>query len=79
MSHTPHDLHDIFPQAREALHDLKMSNPHFARLESDYGELNKLIHRVETDVEPMADYAIEDLKKRRLALLDEISSLLHPA
>lgn len=79
MSHTPHELHEAFPEDAGKLHDLKLSNPHFARLEAEYHELNRQIHRAETDVEPMADYALEDLKKRRLKMLDEIRGILHAA
>ncbi|MFT6774969.1 MAG: hypothetical protein ACJA1L_002685, partial [Paracoccaceae bacterium] len=33
-------------------------------------------HRGETDVEPMADLHLVELRKKRLALLDEISGML---
>ena len=32
MSHTPHELAAEFPEAVDKIHDLKTSNPHFARL-----------------------------------------------
>ncbi len=75
MTHTPHVLAEQFPDHAEALHDLK-ANPHFARLEAEYHTLNREIHRAETDVAPVADHVLEDMKKRRLALLDEIKGLL---
>ncbi|MCI4666420.1 MAG: YdcH family protein [Neomegalonema sp.] len=79
MSHTPHELHEAFPEHADTITKLKTSNAHFARLADEYHELNRTIHRAETNVEPMDDFHIEDLRKRRLKLLDEISPLLRAA
>jgi uncharacterized protein YdcH (DUF465 family) len=79
MSHTPHGLHEEFPEYAAAIHQLKIEDMHFRRLFDRYHDLNREIHRAETDVEPMDDFAIEDLKKRRLALKDEIASILRAA
>lgn len=80
MSHTPHSLAETFPEATDKIHDLKQSDAHFARLEESYHHLNRAIHRAETDLEPVSDPVLEDMKKRRLALLDEIAERLrHPA
>jgi len=76
MSHTPHELNDEFPQSIEKIHQLKQSNPHFAKLAKSHHQLNRDIHRMETDVEPVSDHTLENLKKQRLALLDEISTLI---
>ncbi|WNJ98297.1 DUF465 domain-containing protein [Thalassospiraceae bacterium LMO-JJ14] len=76
MSHTPHELAEVFPEQAEQLHKLRESEPHFAKISDEYHELNREIHRGETDVEPMSDDHLEDLKKKRLALLDEISGFL---
>jgi len=76
MSHTPHELAEEFPEHADTLHALKTSDAHFARLFEDYHTLNREIHRAETDVQPMDDFALEDLKKRRLAMLDEIKARL---
>ncbi|NOR62884.1 MAG: DUF465 domain-containing protein [Rhodobacteraceae bacterium] len=76
MSHTPNELAEQFPQAVEKMHDLKTSDAHFAKLHDDYHELNRDIHRAETDVEPTDDFHLEDMRKKRLALLDEISPYL---
>lgn len=79
MSHVPHELHDEFPEATEKMHELKMSNAHFARLADHYHEINRSIHRAETDVEPTSDDVLEVLKKKRLALKDEIAGILQAA
>lgn len=77
MSHTPHGLAELFPEQVDQLHTLKLEEPHFARFEESYHHLNRAIHRAETDIEPVSDTVMEDMKKRRLALLDEIAERLN--
>ncbi len=79
MSHTPNDLRDEFPEAMDVLHQLKVSDAHFATLADRYHDLNREIHRAESDVEPASDTRLETLKKQRLALLDEISTMVASA
>lgn len=79
MGHTPHELHEEFPEEAEAIHALKASNAHFARLAEEYHALNRSIHRMESNVEPVVDATIEDMKKRRLSLKDEIARMLATA
>lgn len=76
MSHVPHELHEEFPDKADTIRELRANNRHFAKLTEEYHELNRTIHRGETDIEPMDDFHLEDLKKRRLALLDEIAGHL---
>ncbi len=76
MSHTPHELHDEFPDAGDVLHRLKMNDAHFVRQAGRYHEVNRAIHRIETEVEPASDEHTEQLKKQRLALLDEIGQMV---
>lgn len=76
MSNTPNELSEQFPDAIEKMHDLKTSDAHFAKLFDEYHELNRAIHRAETDVEPTDDFHMEDMRKQRLAMLDEISPYL---
>ena len=79
MSHVPHELHEEFPDATQKLHDLKVGNAHFARLADEYHEVNREIHRIETEVTPAADEVVEQLKKQRLNLKDQIAAMLHDA
>lgn len=51
MSHVAHELHEEFPEKADAIHALKASNAHFARLAQEYHTLNRSIHRMETNVE----------------------------
>ncbi|WP_375175658.1 YdcH family protein [Pseudooceanicola sp.] len=76
MAHTPHELHDDFPGHAETISTLKQVDAHFARMTEEYHALNRRIHRAETNVEPMEDLAMIDLRKQRAALKDNIYSAL---
>ena len=79
MSNTPHELADEFPQDHALLHTLKVSNPHFVTLSDRYHEVNGEIHRIEAEIETPSDEYTETLKKKRLALLDEIAGIIAKA
>ena len=76
MSHVSHELLEEFPGKHEKLHELKLSNGHFLKLHDEYHELNREIHRIESGVAPTSDEVLENLKKKRLVLLDDISAML---
>ena len=76
MSNTPHELAAEFPEKRDQIHALKQSDAHFAKLADSYHEVNRAIHRAETNVEPMDQFHEEDLRKQRLRLKDEIARML---
>ncbi|MEW5424237.1 YdcH family protein [Amorphus sp. 3PC139-8] len=76
MSNTPHELAEEFPEHVEKMHRLKAENAHFAKLFDEYHEVNRAIHRAETDVEPTDDAHMEEMRKSRMALKDEIYALL---
>ena len=79
MSHTPHELADEFPADHALLHELKLSNPHFVTLADRYHAVNGEIHRIEAGVENTSDDYAETLKKKRLALVDEIAGIIAKA
>ncbi|MBU6267176.1 MAG: DUF465 domain-containing protein [Sphingomonadales bacterium] len=79
MSHVPHELHDEFPQDAALLHELKVSDAHFQKLSDRYHDVNREIHRIEAEVTPASDQALEALKKQRLGLLDEVAQALAKA
>ena len=79
MSHTPHELHEEFPESIELMHELKTKDAHFARLADEYHEINREIHRIESEVEAASDFRMEDLRKKRMLLKDEIAELLRQA
>lgn len=76
MSHTPHELAAEFPHDAETIRCLKMDDAHFALLAKTYHDLNRAIHRIDSEIEPASDVQTELLKKQRLALLDEISPII---
>ncbi len=76
MSHTPHELAEEFPDKIEVMRVLKQSDTHFARLAKKYHEVNRAVHRAETNVLPMDGMAEVDLRKQRALLKDEIWGIL---
>lgn len=76
MSHTPHELHEEFPEFADRLHELKVSDAHFAKLADEYHEINRTTHRAETDIEPLEDLYEGELRKKRMQLKDQIAALL---
>lgn len=79
MSNTPHTLGDEFPDQRETIHVLKQKSVHFAQLLGEYDTVNDQIHRAETRIDAVSDEAEAALRKRRLALKDEIAQALAAA
>ncbi len=77
MSHTPHELAEEFPSHVDKMSALKSSDAHFARLFDEYHEVNRTIHRAETNIEPMDQMAEIDLRKIRGTLKDEIWAALN--
>jgi len=76
MSNTPHELAEEFPEHKEAIHDLKASDQHFAKLVDEYHEVNRTVHRMETRVEPVTDDVEEQTRRQRMALKDKIAAYL---
>ena len=77
--HTPNELTEIFRRDRELLTQLKQNDAHYARLADEYHEVNRQVHRIEAEAEAASDDRLEALKKRRLALLDDITALVTAA
>ncbi|MFQ6547493.1 YdcH family protein [Aestuariibius sp. 2305UL40-4] len=76
MSHTPHELADEFPDKADRIHDLKMKDGNFRKLTEDYHEVNRAIHRAETNVEPCSEEHEAQLRRQRLFLKDQIAAKL---
>ncbi|MDP1733239.1 MAG: DUF465 domain-containing protein [Sulfuritalea sp.] len=71
-----HDLHHEFPEYAETIHALKMGNQHFSRLFDEYHVLTAKIEDLEIKDSPVADVALEDMKKLRVKLKDELYAML---
>ncbi len=79
MSHTPHELPEEFPQHLEKMHSLKESDAHFGRLYDEYYEVNRAVFRAETRLDPMEDLVMDQLRKKRALLKDQIWAILSKA
>ncbi len=76
MIRIPHELPDEFPHETRLIERQQQSNYEFRRLTTRYDEVNRNIHRIESEEEPTTDAVLEELKKQRLKLKDEITALL---
>ncbi|MCC1497330.1 YdcH family protein [Alcanivorax sp. 1008] len=79
MTVEKHDLLHELPEYREQIHDLKMSNNHFAKLFDQYHDVDHEVRRIETGVETTSDDYLEQRKKARLKLKDEMYAMLREA
>jgi hypothetical protein len=74
LSH--HDLAQEFPEMKDAIHNLKLSDQHFARLASEYEDIAKELHRADEGAGAIDDLRAEKLKKQRAELKDQLYALL---
>lgn len=79
MSEKSHHLADELPEFKDLIHDLKITDNHFAKLLDAYHDLVKHILRIEDEIEHTSDEFLEGLKKQRLAMKDEMFSMLSRA
>jgi uncharacterized protein YdcH (DUF465 family) len=76
MSVEHHPLLKEFPEFHDRIHQLKMENAHFKRLFEEYHEVDREVYRMDENIEPVSDEVMEEMKKRRLALKDELYGML---
>ena len=76
MGHTPHELMEEFPENQGKMSTLKQQDAHFAKLFDDYHEINRAVHRAESDVAPTSDDHMVEMRKQRLVLKDQIARYL---
>ncbi|WP_174800847.1 YdcH family protein [Martelella limonii] len=76
MSNTPHALAEEFPEFSDRIHELKVEDAHFAKLFDDYHAVNRAVHRAEENIEPTDDAHMEEMRRRRMVLKDEIYGML---
>jgi uncharacterized protein YdcH (DUF465 family) len=74
-----HDLIHEFPEYKDKIHELKVSDPHFAELFEQYNEVEHEVHRIEEGIETPSDEYLEERKKLRLNLKDQLFELLKNA
>ncbi len=71
-----HDLHSEFPEFKEQIHQLKMHNNHFAALFTQYHDVDHEIYRLEQGAAESSDEYLEEQKKLRLHLKDQLFAML---
>lgn len=71
-----HSLINEFPEHKTTIHDLKMADRHFHRLFDEYDEITHAIYRYETGAEATSDERLENLKKQRLHLKDQLYAMI---
>jgi uncharacterized protein len=76
MIRIPRELPEEFPEQAALIKRLTRTDYEFRRLSIRYGEVNNHIYRIESEDEPTTDAVLEDLKKQRLKLKDDIAAML---
>ena len=71
-----HDLIHEFPEHKDAIHTLKMNDAHFAKLFDEYHGVTNEVEKLERADLPVNDTLVEDLKKQRVVLKDELYRML---
>jgi len=71
-----HELHNEFPDMKDAIEVLKASNAPFPRLFNSYHRLTGKVEDLEEHDMPVADFTMEDMKKQRVKLKDELYHML---
>ena len=71
-----HDLVSELPEHRERILELKATNSQFGKLYDEYHELDNEIWSMEEGIETPSDEVLEELKKKRLYLKDQLFSMI---
>jgi len=69
----------MFPEYRELITELKTTDRHFMNLFERHNDLDQKIKNMESRIEPGSALDIENLKKEKLGLKDELYALLRKA
>lgn len=69
----------MFPEYRELITTLKGHDHHFTRLFDKHNELDQKIKNMEARISPGTHEEIENLKKEKLLLKDELYAILKKA
>lgn len=71
-----HDLYSEFPDMRDAIDAMRSGHGYFAAMFARYDRLTGKVEDLEEHDMPVADFTLEDMKKARVKLKDEIYHLL---
>jgi uncharacterized protein YdcH (DUF465 family) len=67
-----HPIYQEFPEHRETIRRLKGCDDRFRKWFDEYHSLDDAIYRIEEEIDFATDQEIEELKKRRAWLKDQI-------
>lgn len=71
-----HDLQHEFPEMHDAINNLRGANAMFARLYATYHRLTGKVEDLEEHDMPIDDFTLEDMKKHRVKLKDDLYHML---
>jgi uncharacterized protein YdcH (DUF465 family) len=71
-----HDLLHEFPELKDKIHDLKVSNNHFRKLFDEYHEVDHSIHSYESGAQATTDDHLTELRAKRVHLKDSLYAML---
>ncbi len=77
MTEVHHDIHHEFPEHRELIIRLKTSNTHFHKLAEEYAQATHEVEKLERDGHADADTYLEDFKKKRVHLKDQLFHIIN--
>jgi len=69
----------MFPEYRELITKLKNTDQHFTKLFDKHNEIDQQIKNMEAHIQPATPDAIEQLKKEKLVLKDQLYQVLRKA
>ena len=76
LEHLDHALQEEFSGHKEAIHALKLTDNHFKKLLIRNHALFEEINNIQNNITPSDDATLENLEKQRLAILDEIATIV---
>jgi hypothetical protein len=71
-----HDLLHEFPEHREKILTLQKGSNRFRKLQEEYQETDRQIHRIETGAGPTSDEHLNELRMKRVYLKDSLYHFL---
>lgn len=76
MHNGNHALTRDFPELKDRIQELRQSDNHFKNLEEKYNALDVEIAKDVSGEQPLSEDHLEDLKRQRVVLKDELYTLL---
>lgn len=71
-----HDLLHEFPEMKEKIHDLKVSNTQFRKIFDEYHDVDHKIHSYESGATATTDEHLNELRLQRVKLKDALYDYL---